>query len=98
MTLTEKDEVLFKKKLVEKCDKALSEYAPSFTSFLDGRQKVTAIDVFSQYSDRLITVCYGGFSEAERVCLGVFPKDIYGYTEDMSELYDMFDVCMAIFN
>lgn len=93
MTMVDnKDEMLFRQKLAEKCVRALDSFSPCFTEFLDGRQKRIALEVFSGYSNDLLTVCFGGFEDADRVQIGVFPKDVYGYTEDVSELHEMFDV------
>lgn len=88
----EKEEAVFLQKIAEKCNKAIDTYTPFFTDFLDGRSKRLALEKVREYSDRLIAVCYGGFDEAERVRIGLFSKEVYGYVEDEKELYGMFDV------
>ena len=87
----EKEEAVFLQKIAEKCNKAIDTYTPFFTDFLDGRSKRLALEKVREYSDRLIAVCYGGFDEAERVRIGLFSKEVYGYGEDEKELYGMYN-------
>ena len=92
MTPSDKDDVLFKQKVADKCNRAAQNYSPEFTHFLDGRQKRMALEVCSSYSESIIAVCYGGFDDAERVRVGMFPKDVYGYVTDEKEFFEQFDV------
>lgn len=92
MINADREQMQFVRKIVEKCNRAIDTYAPEFTDFLDGRNKILALNAVKEFSDKLITVCYGGFEEAERVRIGMFSKDVYGYCDSESELYEMFDV------
>ncbi|MBP3581070.1 MAG: hypothetical protein J6K12_07485 [Clostridia bacterium] len=92
MNITDKEDGLFLQKIAEKCSKAIDTFTPTFTDFLDGRMKKIALDAIKEYAGKLICVCYGGFEHAERVKIGMFSKDVYGYCEQESELYELFDV------
>lgn len=88
-----REETIFRQRLSEKCRRAVESYSPCFTEFVDGRNKRVALEVFAGYSADIFSVCYGGFGGAERVQIGVFPKDVYGYVDDENELLEMFDIC-----
>ncbi len=87
-----KEESLFKQRMTELCNKALDTYSPTFTYFLDGRSKQQALEVFKCFSHSIRVVSFGGFKQAQRVRIGLFPSDIYGGFENETELYEMFDV------
>ena len=87
-----KEDVLFRQRMTELCNNALDSYSPAFTAFLDGRQKIQALEVFGSFSKSIKVVCYGGFKQAQRVRIGLFPLDVYGWTDDENEFYEMFDV------
>lgn len=92
MMQREKDEAVFKQALLDKARRAVDTYTPYFTKFLDGRSLKTAEELLCGFGDEITAVSYGGFANAERVCIGMFPSAVYGYTENVSELYDMFGI------
>lgn len=92
MISSDKNDALFLQKITEKCNKAIETCSPYFTDFLDGRSKAAALEVAKGYSGQIMCISFGGFENAERVQLGFFSKDVYGYIDDEKELYEMFDI------
>lgn len=86
----DKEEMLFYQRLTELRERSLQRYCPEFTHFLDGRHLRLAKELLSSQSD-VRAVCFGGFEDAERCVVGVFPHDIYSDVNE-SELFSMFDV------
>ncbi len=86
-----KDDVLFLQKLDDLAQKSLLRYSPGFTHFLDGRQLSVAERYLKRYSQDLMCIKFGGFKDAERNVLGLFPKAVYDYTET-EELLSMFEI------
>ena len=86
----DREDVLFIQRLSELCERCRTRYSPEFTHFLDGRELALAKDFLKSQSGVRI-VCYGGFENAERCVVGMFPVDIYGECDD-NELFEMFDV------
>lgn len=90
MAVVEKDDVLFFQRFGELCDRSRTRYCPEFTHFLDGRQlSMTSEFLSGQSSIRIIS--FGGFDDAERRIVGIFPEDIYSETSE-EELFGMFDI------
>ncbi len=84
---------LFIQRLDDSISACTQKYTPCFTKFLDGRQLVIAKEYLAKFKEDVICVEYGGFCNAERCILGMFPKSIYGYDgQDENELYDMFEL------
>ena len=91
MNVADKQENLFYQRLCELCDRCRERYLPEFTHFLDGRELSMAKQFLSSQQEVRV-VCFGGFWDAERCVVGVFPEVIYsGNSEE--ELYNLFDVC-----
>ena len=90
MISNDKQESLFYQRLAELCDRCRERYSPEFTNFLDGRELAGARQFLSSRNEVRV-VCYGGFNEAERCVVGVFPEVIYSENSD-EELFEMFDV------
>ena len=67
-------------------------YCPQYTGFLDGRSLACALEYLKRYSEDVITVSFGGFENAERRVVGLFPKDVFGLC-DARELTSEFDLC-----
>lgn len=89
-----KTDTLFLQRIEELADRCRTRFGPEFTHFLDGRNLKLANDCLKKFSGDVISVPFGGFKDAERVVIGVFPKDVYGYDAvDESELCAMFDLC-----
>lgn len=86
-----KSDLLFLQRLDELADRAAERYCSGFTGFLDGRNLKIAVEYLARYSDRIITVAYGGFGDAERKVVGVFPKDVY-LNSHTDELISEFDI------
>ena len=91
MNTQNKDEELFVSRIEELCRRCTERYSPQFTVFLDGRKKNVAERCVACYRDSVVPVFFGGFDDAERCVLGLFPKDIYGFLEQF-ELYELFDI------
>lgn len=84
-------DTLFLQRLSELSERCTARYCPEFTHFLDGRELRVAREYLARYDVRVVS--YGGFSDAERRVVGVFPQDVY--SEDITpdeELYDMFEL------
>ena len=93
MIRLDKEDEQFLQRLYELCDRACDRYCPEFTHFLDARQLEIAKNCLLSYTDRVLIVPFGGFSEAERCIAGFFPADIYSCQEDnLQSFYKMFDV------
>lgn len=92
MIRLDKEDEQFLQRIYELCDRASERYCPQFTHFLDARQLEIVRRNISSYSDRILFVAFGGFSEAERCVGGFFPKDIYGFEQNEQKLYELFDL------
>ena len=94
MNETKNDE-LFYQRLSELADRCLVRYCPEFSHFLDGRSLVLAGEYLKRLKGNDVRVLsFGGFSDAERRVVGVFPRDMY--SEDSvsdEELFEMFGLC-----
>lgn len=79
--------------LFERLDDLISlardKYMPGFTKFLDGSELVRAKEYLSGFKTDILSVAFGGFENAQRCVVGVFPKSIYEFT-DIAELEKMF--------
>ena len=90
MSAVAREETLFLQRIYELCERSRTRYSPEFTHFLDGRELASAKEfLLSQVGVRIVP--FGGFEDAERCVIGVFPTDIYADTSD-KELFQMFDV------
>ena len=87
----EKNNALFLQRLCELCQRSKDRFSPQFTNFLDGRGLRTAKDYVAKFDRDVICVGYGGFHDAEREVVGIFPRDVYGFC-DVEELYDQFEI------
>lgn len=75
---------------------ARDNYTPGFTKFLDSSELVKAKEYVSGFKNDIICVCFGGFENAERCVVGLFPKSVYEFS-DKSELYKIFGLeCLHI--
>lgn len=92
MIRLDKEDEQFLQRIYELCDRASERYCPQFTHFLDARQLEIVRRNISSYSDRILFVAFGGFSEAERCVGGFLPKDIYGFEQNEQKLYELFDL------
>lgn len=91
MILTDnKQQTLFYQRLAELCDRCRERYSPEFTNFLDGRELADAKHFLASQNEVRV-VCYGGFPDAERCVVGVFPEVIYSENSD-EDLFEMFDI------
>lgn len=88
--VSDKENLLFYKRLSELCDRCKTRYCPEFTSFLDGRLLKCAKEFLATVYD-IRFVCFGGFQDSERCCIGIFPADIYSESSD-KELFSCFDL------
>lgn len=86
-----KNDILFIQRLSELSIRATERFCPEFTNFLDGRALRIAKEYLTAQNENVLTLTYGGFDQSERQVVGVFPKDIYGYS-DVSELEEMFEI------
>ena len=91
MNIQNKDDELFLSRIEELCQRCVERYSPQFTSFLDGRQLSIAERIVLPFNENVIALFFGGFSDCERCMLGLFPRDIYGFSDE-KELYDLFDM------
>jgi len=94
MMIDSKNENLFFQRLSELAKRCTTRYCPEFTHFLDGRSLYQACEYLrTRWSDDVRVVSYGGFMDAERRIVGIFPKDIYPYENVCDEeLYEFFDI------
>ncbi len=91
--LLSKEEELFVKQILQLCERCKKNYSPCFTSFLDGRAQRIAAEYLRFNEPDVLAVPFGGFENAERVQLGLFPKDVYSYEGlEISELYEVFEI------
>lgn len=91
------DDILFLQRLTEIAGRCCERYAPEFTHFLDGRELRMAKEHLRSFKNDIIFVEYGGFENAERCKIGVFPKDVYGYDGFVEEeLYEMFEMSAVV--
>lgn len=89
-----KDDLLFMQRLSDMKDRCTSRYTPQFTHFLDGRALRIAKQYFDSFKDDVIAVAFGGFDEAERRVVGIFPRDVYECVGSQDEgFYEMFELC-----
>ncbi|MBE6681217.1 MAG: hypothetical protein E7600_02885 [Ruminococcaceae bacterium] len=83
---------LFLQRLEDMVCVCTEKYVPQFTHFLDGKSLKIALEYLSRCSD-IVVLCNGGFVNAERCVIGIYPKDIYGYvdcaTDEMTELMNI---------
>ena len=87
-------ETLFSDRLDDLVNDCINNFTPQFTKFLDGRNLTFAENFGRSFKEDVITVSFGGFSNAERRIVGFFPQSIYGYaSENVSELFDLFGLC-----
>lgn len=90
-----KDDSLFVQRLSDLKSRCTERYSPEFTNFLDGRQLRIANEYLMQFKDELVVFDFGGFKYAERKIIGLFPRDIYGYSDENGEndvFVSMFDM------
>lgn len=87
----EKNDVLFLQRLSEMCSRSKERFCPQFTNFLDGRALRISKEHLGKFGSDIIFVAFGGFSDAEREIVGIFPKDIYEYCE-LDELKEQFEI------
>ncbi len=83
-----KEDIIFLQRLSDLALMSVERYTPSFTDFLDGRRLVLALQHLKGYDVRVVTS--GGFCDAERKVVGIFPEDVYGYADE-DELVSMFE-------
>lgn len=75
---------------------ARDNYTPGFTKFLDGSELVKAKEYVSGFKSDILSLFFGGFENAERCVVGLFPKSVYEFS-DISELHEMFGLeCLHI--
>lgn len=83
---------LFLQRLEDMVRVCTEKYIPQFTHFLDGKGLKIALEYLSHCSD-VVVFCNGGYVNAERCVVGIYPKDIYGYvdcaTDEMSDLMNL---------
>ena len=84
---------LFYQRLDELAERCVTRYCPQFTHFLDERNlRITADYIEHRFSD-VLCISYGGFSEAERRVVGLFPREIYNDGDIAAEeFYSQFDL------
>lgn len=89
-----KNEDLFYQRLSELADRCVTRYCPEFSHFLDGRSLFLANEYLKRSKENDIrVVTFGGFNDAERRVVGVFPRDIYPEeTVPDDELCSMFEL------
>ena len=83
-----KEDLIFLQRLDDLARMSIERYSPAFSDFLDGRRLAIAINHLSSYDVRVIAC--GGFDDAERKVVGMFPNEIYAYAEE-NELVAMFE-------
>lgn len=84
-----KEDVIFLQRLDDLARQSIDRYSPTFSDFLDGRCLALALAHLDGYEVRVVD--NGGFADAERRVVGIFPGDIYSYA-DVSELVSMFEL------
>ena len=95
--LDKQEDVLFLQRLEDLALRCRERYTPEFTHFLDGRALRIAKDYLSGYKDDVLVVTFGGFDNAERQVVGLFPKDVYGYEGfEEKSLFEMFEICGVV--
>ena len=85
---------LFYQRLDELAERCCERYCPEFTHFLHARGVIDASEYILRNHANVLLHVFGGFADAERKVVGVFPKDVYdndAVSED--DIRGMFDIC-----
>ena len=92
-----KQDAVFLQHLEDLKDRCVSRYTTEFTGFLDGRLLSIAKQYLASFADDVIAVSFGGFHEAERLVIGIFPKELYAFDGfEESQLLDSFELKAVI--
>ena len=86
------EEFQLKQRLCDLVRGSSERYTPGFTKFLDGAD-LTFAKNFVNSSPGCVAFCFGGFPNAQRCIVGVFPSEIYDVTVSSDdEFRSMFEL------